>query len=224
MLVLMRKTLFICVNFLIINKEKYLQMNSQNHDRKEQYLGWYHSHPGYKAFLSGTDVQTQRFQQQQGATLAVVIDPILTSSSGKVEIGGFRTYEEGYKSDEAFDILEMGAHGDEYYRIPNFEFYKSNSDDNLLQLLWNKYWANTLSTNSLIHNKNYHNNQMKKIVSKLEKVENDLNKNSFGGFYEGKNKKKEENELSKITNDSVKLSTEILQGLSTHVLKDTIFN
>jgi COP9 signalosome complex subunit 5 len=200
-------------------------MNSQIHDRKDTYIGWYHSHPGYKAFLSGTDVLTQRIQQQQGACIAVVIDPILTSSSGKVEIGGFRTYEEGYKSDEPFDILEMGAHGDEYYRIPNFDFYKSSSDDNLLQLLWNKYWANTLSTNSLIHNKNYHNKQIINVVSKLEKVENDLNKNSFGGFYDGKNKKKdEENELTKITKDSVKLSTEILQGLSSHVLKDTLFN
>ncbi len=48
-------------------------MNQTYHDRKEIYLGWYHSHPGYKAFLSGTDVQTQRQQQLQGATLAVVV-------------------------------------------------------------------------------------------------------------------------------------------------------
>jgi COP9 signalosome complex subunit 5 len=120
----------------------------------------------------------------------------------------------------------MGAHGNEYYRIPNFDFFKSNSDNNLLQLLWNKYWANTLSTNSLINNKTYHNQQMVNIVSKLEKVEVDLNKGSGFGFYEGKSKKKDENEnsLEKITNDCIKLGSEILQGLSTHVVKDTIFN
>jgi proteasome lid subunit RPN8/RPN11 len=51
-------------------------MNQQYHDRKEIYIGWYHSHPGYKAFLSGTDVQTQRLQQLQGATVAVVVRKI----------------------------------------------------------------------------------------------------------------------------------------------------
>jgi len=204
---------------------KYMQMNQQYNDRKENYIGWYHSHPGYRCFLSGTDVASQKLQQMQGPTLAVVIDPRLTSSSGKVDIGGFRTFEEGYKSDESFSIEEKGFHGNEYYRIPNFEFFKSNSDSSLLQLLWNKYWARTLSTSSLINNRTYHNQGMSNIVSKLEKVEKDLNKGSFG-FYEPSKSKKNENEnsLEKITSDSVKLSTEILQGMSSHVLKDTIFN
>lgn len=61
-------------------------------------VGWYHSHPGYGCWLSGIDVSTQMLNQQfQEPFLAVVIDPTRTVSAGKVEIGAFRTYPEGYK-------------------------------------------------------------------------------------------------------------------------------
>lgn len=61
-------------------------------------MGWYHSHPGYGCWLSGIDVTTQMLNQQyQEPFLAVVIDPTRTVSAGKVDIGAFRTYPEGYK-------------------------------------------------------------------------------------------------------------------------------
>lgn len=64
----------------------------------ENVVGWYHSHPGYGCWLSGIDVSTQMLNQQfQEPFLAVVIDPTRTVSAGKVEIGAFRTYPEGYK-------------------------------------------------------------------------------------------------------------------------------
>jgi hypothetical protein len=66
--------------------------------RLENVIGWYHSHPGYGCWLSGIDVSTQMLNQQfQEPFLAVVIDPTRTVSAGKVEIGAFRTYPEGYK-------------------------------------------------------------------------------------------------------------------------------
>ena len=36
-------------------------------------------------------------QQYQEPFLAIVVDPVRTMASGKVEIGAFRTYPEGYK-------------------------------------------------------------------------------------------------------------------------------
>lgn len=71
--------------------------------RLENVVGWYHSHPGYGCWLSGIDVGTQlQNQQYQEPWLAVVIDPTRTVSAGKVEIGAFRTFPEGYKPpDEA---------------------------------------------------------------------------------------------------------------------------
>jgi COP9 signalosome complex subunit 5 len=66
--------------------------------RRENIVGWYHSHPGYGCWLSGIDCSTQMLNQQyQEPWLAVVVDPVRTMASGKVEIGAFRTYPEGYK-------------------------------------------------------------------------------------------------------------------------------
>lgn len=64
---------------------------SEQMGKKERVLGWYHSHPGYSPYLSGTDCQTQRNMQMMGPMLAIVIDPINTDLSGKVNIGAFRT-------------------------------------------------------------------------------------------------------------------------------------
>lgn len=59
--------------------------------KQEQVLGWYHSHPNYGPWLSGIDVATQNSMQSMGPMLAIVIDPIRTQISGKIDIGAFRT-------------------------------------------------------------------------------------------------------------------------------------
>lgn len=66
-------------------------------NRPEQVCGWYHSHPGYKCWLSGIDVSTQSLNQKMNEPfVAIVIDPHRTMSAGKVEIGCFRTYSDAY--------------------------------------------------------------------------------------------------------------------------------
>jgi len=65
--------------------EKLAQTN-----RPETVVGWYHSHPGFGCWLSGTDVGTQQsFEQLHPRAVAVVIDPI-QSVKGKVVIDAFR--------------------------------------------------------------------------------------------------------------------------------------
>uniref|UniRef100_A0AC34RAV1 MPN domain-containing protein n=1 Tax=Panagrolaimus sp. JU765 TaxID=591449 RepID=A0AC34RAV1_9BILA len=60
---------------------------------KEKVIGWYHSHPGYGCWLSGIDVDTQKLNQQfTEPFLAIVVDPVRTLSSGKVDLGAFRTF------------------------------------------------------------------------------------------------------------------------------------
>ena len=62
----------------------------------EKVIGWYHSHPGYGCWLSGIDVNTQKLNQQfTEPFLAIVVDPIRTLSSGKIDLGAFRTYPDG---------------------------------------------------------------------------------------------------------------------------------
>ena len=96
--------------------------------------------------------------------LAIVIDPHRTMSAGKVEIGCFRTYsaneikriedkmaKEGNqaggganKSVPIDKIAELGNHWYKYYQLEH-SFFKSSTDNQILEQLWNQYWLNTLS-------------------------------------------------------------------------------
>ena len=57
-------------------------------------VGWYHSHPGFGPWLSGTDIETQKSQEQlNGRSVAVVVDPI-QSVKGKVVMDAFRNIDQ----------------------------------------------------------------------------------------------------------------------------------
>ena len=59
--------------------------------RQENSVGWYHSHPQFGPWLSGTDVRTQQqFEQLDPRAVAVVLDPI-TSDGNHIHIDAFRT-------------------------------------------------------------------------------------------------------------------------------------
>jgi len=207
---------------------KYVDLTEQM-ERKENIVGWYHSHPGYGCWLSKIDIDTQMANQKYTEpALAIVVDPVNTVSRGKVEIGAFRVWPEGFKAPESSNtyisipkdkIEDFGVHYNLYYSLA-IEYFKSNTDSHLLNLLWNKYWMNTLSSSPLLVNKNYLNGQIQDISEKLEKVESDVGKSTF--WQEGK--KKEETELSKLSKDSSKLGSEVLRGVINQSLKDSIFN
>eukprot|EP00955_Chlamydomonas_euryale_P066891 359680-Chlamydomonas_euryale.AAC.2 len=71
-------------------------------------------------------------------------------ASGKVEIGAFRTYPEGYRPpDEGpseyqtiplSKIEDFGVHAKQYYSL-DVSFFKSSLDAHMLDLLWNKVWG-----------------------------------------------------------------------------------
>lgn len=203
--------------------------------RLENVVGWYHSHPGYGCWLSGIDCSTQMLNQQyQEPFLAVVVDPVRTMASGKVEIGAFRTYPEGYKPpDEGpseyqtiplSKIEDFGVHAKQYYSL-DITFFKSPLDSHLLDLLWNKYWINTLSASPLISNRDFATGQISDIAEKLEQAENQLPHGSrLGRYLALPDKKKEDGQLLKICRDTSKLSTEQIKGLSSQVIKDLLFN
>ena len=57
-------------------------------------VGWYHSHPGFGPWLSGTDIETQKSQEMLNQrAVAVVVDPV-QSVKGKVVIDAFRNIEQ----------------------------------------------------------------------------------------------------------------------------------
>ncbi|KXJ28941.1 COP9 signalosome complex subunit 5 [Exaiptasia diaphana] len=199
--------------------------------RLENAIGWYHSHPGYGCWLSGIDVGTQMVNQQfQEPFVAIVIDPTRTISAGKVNLGAFRTYPKGYKPpDEGPSeyqtiplnkIEDFGVHCKQYYSL-EVSYFKSSLDKKLLDLLWNKYWVNTLSSSSLLTNAEYTNQQIADLSEKLEQAESQVGR--LGSFSMDSDKK-DEGKLAKTTKDSSKTAIEAVNGLMSQVIKNRLFN
>jgi len=207
--------------------------------RMENVVGWYHSHPGYGCWLSGIDCSTQMLNQQyQEPWLALVIDPTRTAATGKVEIGAFRTYPQGYRPpDEApneFEsvplakIEDFGAHQNQYYQL-DISYFKSASDTALLNTIWNKYWIATLSSSPLLSNSIYLSSQMQDLADKIEQAEGQQahfgrGSASYIGQGSGERAKKDESQLKKIVKDASKIGREHLQGMMSQVMKDVLFN
>ncbi|CAG9770459.1 unnamed protein product [Ceutorhynchus assimilis] len=187
---------------------------AQRVGRQEHAIGWYHSHPGYGCWLSGIDVSTQMLNQHhQEPFVAIVIDPVRTISAGKVCLGAFRTYPNGYKpANEApseyqtipLDKTEdFGVHCNKYYSL-DVSYFKSALDKRLLDTLWKEYWVNTLSSSSLLTNAEYTNGQIMDLAKKLENF--DCTK------------------MSKTSEDICKTSIEMINGLMEQKIKNMLFN
>ncbi|TFY80713.1 hypothetical protein EWM64_g3298 [Hericium alpestre] len=211
--------------------------------RLENAIGWYHSHPGYGCWLSGIDVSTQlNNQKYQDPFVAVVIDPNRTISAGRVDIGAFRTYPENYtppnvssseyQSIPLSKIEDFGVHANQYYPL-NVEIFKSSLDTELLGLLWNKYWVNTLSQSPLISNRAYAASQLSDLHEKLVKAASSVPhtrpavptlKDDQVTYNKKNGEKKDDNVLTRHVKDSTKIAVEAQHGLIAQVIKDVIFS
>lgn len=66
--------------------------------RKEDVVGWYHSHPGFGVWLSNVDINQQLYWEKLNPRcIAVVVDPV-QSVKGKVVIGAFRCIQQNQMS------------------------------------------------------------------------------------------------------------------------------
>ncbi|EIW71070.1 COP9 signalosome complex subunit 5 [Tremella mesenterica] len=219
---------------------QYQTSNSQV-GKDEMLRGWYHSHPGYGCWLSGIDVSTQSTNQQfNDPYLAVVIDPNRTVSAGKVEIGAFRTYPEGYQppstSSSEYQSIPMdkiedfGVHANSYYPL-KVEIYKSALDEQLLELLWNKYWVATLSQSLLFSNRPYATSQVIDLDLKLQSCCRTLLDKAARLALKEDDQKSDirrlediETPLNKARKDGLRIATEAQNGMIAQVIKDKLFN
>lgn len=80
------------------------------------------------------------------------IDPHHTMTTGKVDIGAFRTFPADYRAEErasqhtslpTHKAEDYGAHADRYYAL-DVELFTTSAERPLFALLWNEYWAHTL--------------------------------------------------------------------------------
>lgn len=199
--------------------------------KTEPVVGWYHSHPGYGCWLSGIDVNTQLSNQEfQDPYLGIVVDPKRTMSSGKVDIGAFRTYPRDYKPPNAqpseyqsvpLDKIEdFGVHANAYYQL-NISVFKSSLDTQLFDLLWDKYWVKTLSSSPTLANRDFSSGQIRDLAGKLEKVDKEIAQQGMSHLFA---KKKDKSELAKVTHDSSKVCIEQVHGILNEVVKHSLFN
>lgn len=227
---------------------EYLRL-AREQGRLENVVGWYHSHPGYGCWLSGIDVSTQFLQQQfNDPFVAVVVDPDRTISAGKVEIGAFRTYPENYKpataesrgdsTSDGYQTVplnkaeDFGAHASRYYSL-EIEHFKSTLDAHLLELLWNKYWVQTLSQSPLFTNRDYGNKQMLDLASKIKEVTTYVQKLGRSGVqsgnagaaypWGGNAGKSLDQDVDKVARDSKQIAARETAGLMAGEVKAKIF-
>jgi COP9 signalosome complex subunit 5 len=211
-----------CYEYMIQEKT-----SGEQAGRLENFVGWYHSHPGLGVFLSATDILCHR-----GLTepfLAVVIDPVKTGASGTVEIGAYRTYpEHKVPSVPDPDIYvsgrDLGNYADQYYEL-DIEYFKSRTDTTLLNLLWNRFWVSSLASNALVTNRDYFAKCVGGVAKAMEDAEEDLLRSASGGMMGGLGgKSKGPDRLAKAAQTSTKTTTEQLHGLMTQVVKNSLFN
>ncbi|KAJ1927680.1 COP9 signalosome catalytic subunit rri1 [Tieghemiomyces parasiticus] len=205
--------------------------------RLENVIGWYHSHPGYGCWLSGIDVGTQMANQQfQEPWLAIVVDPKRTMSAGKVDLGAFRTFPQGYAPTAATAVSEFqpiptekvedfGVHASKYYQL-KVSYFKSSLDKALLNTLWNKYWADTLAQSPLVTNRDFLAARITDFSHKVAKTCSVPASNT-----RPRNTKSESGSASeslttqaKLDNENSMICCELVQGALSQVMKQVLFN
>lgn len=207
----------------------YLQ-SCRDAGRMENAVGWYHSHPGYGCWLSGIDVATQQTQQMTGPFVAVVIDPERTISAGRVEIGAFRTFPQDYTppkeahEDDEYQTIplgkaeDFGAHANQYYSLATTH-YKSTLDNDILSLLWNKYWVATLSQSPLVTSRDYGSKQIADLSQKVHKAARVIeNSGPRGGSASTR-----EQQLDKVVRSGNRIVSEEVKGLLASEVKMKLF-
>lgn len=210
--------------------------------RHENVVGWYHSHPGYGCWLSGIDVQTQSTHQlYEDPFLAIVVDPVRTISAGKVDLGAFRTYPPQYKANDEGPneyqtipinkIEDFGVHCKSYYQL-DVHYFKSKLDADLLDLLWNKYWARALSTSPFVQSKDYVIQQLQDIGHKIDQADVQLEKTAAAssharsGYYLDKKppSAKRGGRFEQIAKDAQKCCSEHMHSILSMYVKKALFH
>lgn len=164
---------------------KMLDMLKQT-GRPEMVVGWYHSHPGFGCWLSGTDINTQQsFEQLNPRAVGVVVDPI-QSVKGKVVIDCFRlinpqammmgqearqtTSNIGHLNKPTITALIHGLNR-HYYSIA-ISYKKNSLEQQMLRNLYKSKWQKHLCIPSFVENAQ----NTLSIVQNLKKFTSEYNK------------------------------------------------
>ena len=136
-------------------------------------------------------------------------------------------------------VEDFGVHYKEYYEL-SIEMFKSTQDAQLLDLLWNQYWIDTLSSAPLKANAKFSKDRIKDAVQKLDKIDISNQapvrlmmqmdrKSRSGGSKNNKSSSgtpdsKEEQPLTQLALETAGIASDHLQGLSNVVVKQSLFH
>merc|ERR1719238_137086 len=161
---------------------KMLDMLKQT-GRPEMVVGWYHSHPGFGCWFSGTDMNTQQsFEQLNPRAVGVVVDPI-QSVKGKVVIDCFRligqqtmmlgqeprqtTSNIGHLNKPTLTGLIHGLNR-HYYSIA-INYRKNDLEQKVLLNLGRKKWQDGLKLDNFEKHETNNENLVKDMLDMTEK-------------------------------------------------------
>ena len=161
-----------------VYQTKMLDMLKQT-GRPEMVVGWYHSHPGFGCWFSGTDMNTQQsFEQLNSRAAGVVIDPI-QSVKGKVVIDCFRlinpqmsmtgqeprqtTSNIGHLNKPTITALIHGLNR-HYYSIA-INYKKNELEQQMLLNLHKQKWHRALRVDSYENHRLYNASAFKRLAT-----------------------------------------------------------
>merc|ERR1719436_2107837 len=151
--------------------------------RPEMVVGWYHSHPGFGCWFSGTDINTQQsFEALNPRAVGVVVDPI-QSVKGKVVIDCFRlishqmimlgmeprqtTSNIGHLNKPSITALIHGLNR-HYYSIA-INYRKNDLEQKMLRSLDRKKWQDGLKLVNFEKHEGETENLVKEMLDLTEK-------------------------------------------------------
>jgi COP9 signalosome complex subunit 5 len=188
----------------------------------QNYVGWYHSHPGFGCWLSGIDVNTHKTLQMINKTFfALVVDPFRTISNRKIEVGCFMTYmqDSGTNRSNFTENIplnksqEFGYHANKYYKLEH-QFFESKFESQIIKLLYRTYWTDTLSSNVVELNNEYTKSLIDDMANKIggyelkKKSNNPLNQEQLEIH-----QRKLDEIVGINTNSSVNVQNELIKAL-----------
>lgn len=162
-------------------------------------------------------------QQSGGVATSANKDNSTGDASGAGGGSGAKT--DGGQAVPLAKAAEFGAHADKYYSL-DVSHYKSTLDTHLLELLWHKYWVQTLSQNQLLTQRDYGNNQLLDLASKIREATNVVSRRSGQGIVPAgsASARKGDMAVEKLVRDCNSVSTQEKTGLMGNEVKEKLFN
>lgn len=153
-------------------------------------------------------------------------------SGGGSGTGGVE--RDGWQAVPLAKAAEFGAHANKYYSLA-VSHYKSTLETHMLELLWHKYWVQTLSQNPLLTNRDYGNSQMLDLASKVREATGQVTRQGRAahvgpssvtaiGVAGSGGARKADAAVEKLARDFNSVAAQERTGLMAVEVKDKLFN